>query len=261
MPRNRSASRQRHFGDNHTRNIPGVETTVDKAAAQLEKSLSAQPGQVYTAQIYNISALLKRIPTNPSFMFNFMRNRVGASVRFSVASGTFVVPALKKIRVEGWLDISSLVQGLATDVEQYPKFQAVVTKATFRCTTGHFCIIPFLARLENGETITATDVDSEDPIPTVVSACGAGDKILVFGPAQWSSQDVATGYHILEFAYDLSVVANMYSRYYSNKELEEENAGVLWFGLALVGAASTSVSYIEHKFRLYSLIDRSMSWK
>jgi hypothetical protein len=187
---------------------------------------------------------------NPVQLFNTIKGLIGASIRCShSAVTTMTIAAANLNRVELIWDFGATVITHSSEVSAQPMFVAMKRQQSFYSTAA-FVITPFIVVLENGETITSHDDNGTDVKVAIEGSLPAQDYALALGPSFASKgfMDNGTRRHQLEMEVNLPEVANWFSRYYGEKEIDELTSKVVQLGFCVSGVASQQVSFDNHTF-------------
>jgi hypothetical protein len=122
--------------------------------------------------------------------------------------------------------------------------------------TVPFTIVPFIVRLENGETIPTTDSDTVfDPKTAIDAACSAlGNYAMKMGNPLNSKKIFSNGspIYIANGSFDFSKEMKNFLRIYYQKQIDEESNPIFQIGyFVLVGTANTAVNIDERWHDLY----------
>lgn len=169
----------------------------------------------------------------------------GGTTLSLTAPTTIVIAAANLIRVESLGEIGSTVKtvedGLNSEISKWLRY-AIEIEAW---ANSPFALVPFVAFLENGESIAATNNAGYDVSVAIETATGAQNKLLVYGPTAVGKMimDGGTARWLTKITIDVANLMDSYAKYYREKEMAEENAGPLYLGIGAVGQASLTINY------------------
>lgn len=172
-------------------------------------------------------------------------NRYGFTNPIKVGVASSIVTAVgKEYRVIRLVDLTGVVSGLMT-AEQKPIFDRYDVTIIAR-SQYPYMLVPFIARLENGELITATDEDDTSSVAEVINiACGLGQKIVV--PQTRIDPDYDPTTAAVSFrsknTLRLADALNHFTKHLDQQLINEENANQLDLGLLLAAQPSTTVDF------------------
>lgn len=172
----------------------------------------------------------------------------GATIRISHSATTTMTIAVANLnRVELIWDFGATIITHSSAQDSSPFFVVMKRQQSF-WSTAAFVVTPFVVVLENGETIISHDDAGTDIEVAIEDSLGDGDYALALGPSFASKGfiDNGTRRHSLEMEVNLDEVANWFSRYYSQKEIEEQTSKVCQLGFCVSGVASQQVQFDNH---------------
>lgn len=205
--------------------------------------------------------LLKAMAPNPGFDYNELQRMYGAVVAMvQVADTTWTIAAVNTCRAQLLGTLSSLIAGYFTDNDRKPKFENFDYYLHFE-SANNFVVQGFVSILENGETIAATDGNTDNLTSVIDTATGSETKIVYYGPihvAQKFRENNADRYQVNDFGFNLADIVNSYANHYQDALLNEEDALVLCIGAVIHGATGTavlmsgwnSIAYFQEKIDL-----------
>jgi len=200
---------------------------------------------------------MRPMKDNPGFQINSILKFDGAVPIMSNHNKTLTTGAANYARGELLFDLGAQVQAESTDTDGYPVYSCWTIQQVYKANCM-FCMIPFLALLENGESLASVDTDLEN-ISSIYDAMNGNQENLVsFGPVYQSHVLGDGDEYILNFGLDLNQAANLYSNHYQRKELDEQTALVLQLGIILRSqAVATSHVGKGNVVRAYHIKPRS----
>lgn len=187
--------------------------------------------------------------SNPVELWSNIKGLIGSTIRISHSAATTMTIAVANLnRTELIWDFGATIITHSSEFDSQPFFVTMKRQQSFY-STGAFVVTPFIVVLEHGETITSHD-DAGTDIAVAIKASLAGDFALALGPSFASKgfMDNGTRRHALEMEVNLTDVANWFSRYYGQKEIEEQTSKVVQLGFNVCGVASQQVSFDNHTF-------------
>jgi len=178
-------------------------------------------------------------------MFNSTKGINGAQCFLNTMTGTIAIAAANSIRVQGLSDLGTDVANNQTDDDFMTVMKKNLRIYQFK-SASPFMVIPFIALLKHGETITATDNATGYINVAVGAACGTEHRQIVFGPTATAKLVLDGGnQYTTTLGVDFTSFWNAYAIYLRKKILASEDATrmELFTGLCVAGSASQTIAY------------------
>lgn len=183
------------------------------------------------------------INANPTYLFNGFKALNGASLELFQGQSSFAVAAANVWRIESFSVLSTTVANAFTSNDTMPwyKYQNFYMEMD---SDNYFMAIPFLVLLENGESISSVNANTNNVDTAVKTALPAQTRNLIYGPVVKSTRfrDNGADRFRAKMGVSLAQFMNFYARHYRESLLKEQNALVLALGLAIAGVATKTVS-------------------
>lgn len=198
------------------------------------------PGYIFRQGAFGVSA------ENPTMLWNHIRAYDGAVITVVESNTATTLSASQYTRAILWTSLDSIVSAKITDNTPETVTFLRLQETTYMTASNHFVVIPFVALLENGQTITTTESTSGEMDSLVASACGAGTRIIFFGPAISSRPYYDSGVKFrATLNLNLDEYANLYARHIEQFQIESKPSSILALKVGMVFCAvpTTTISY------------------
>jgi hypothetical protein len=160
-------------------------------------------------------------------------------------------------------DLGSIVAGFSTGTDSRPKINAA-NVALDVSSTNNFIVTPFIAFLQNSETISSQELPNSDPLSAIYDpgTTGSKEKLIDIGHSLQGRQTVAAAESFrARLAMDISPFMEAYSILYAQEELEERDHREIMLGAVVRttdnatnvnfrGYISYQCTQVEHKILL-----------
>jgi hypothetical protein len=196
---------------------------------------------------------LKPVETNPIENWKRIQSQEGATCNSYVGGPTtYTLGAASTERTVKLWDADAELASIATAHDGYfPKYENCIYSIHCK-SSAIFEFQPFIALLENGETITPGDTALADPLSAMEGAVGAEERLIIPGPL-FESIELEDSKFRVHGAIDIAPFLNLYSIHYANAEFREQNPLVFKVGMVLIGIANQQIQASVAITNVYAL--------
>jgi len=203
--------------------------------------------------VYNTTKMITEGP-RPNAIKGYMAAALAESDRggnfkryFTSTSST--ADAGHNCKVQSNLDLGAQLVALdPSEDQQKVVFDSFMISYRFE-STKPFLVVPFLAMLENGETITATGSDENDPL-VAIPATIAGTHTIKYGEQSEGKpyRDNGTLYYAIEITQLFTAEVRAYMKRFYKETIDEQLINPLFLGTHIYSntdATQVTIDFIE----------------